>query len=272
MPDGSPKKGPRNSRPPRPRALAQRRLRPGLPPTVAIRVPPAPKPAIVAELPAPPPSPPPAPEPVAATRPVAAATPHRANGLVLKGEYWEVRYDGRAAMIGDCRGMRYLALLIAQAAREPRPLHARELVALANGEPAGPIALDAKIEVLDATARKALAARLEDLAAERDRACATDDLDRAAALDAEFERIVLELRHAEGGGAKGRRGTFTDAGERARKAVGKAIAEAVARIAAHNQVSAFAAHLDASVRKGQWLSYTGGADWHVDFTPPRPRG
>ena len=269
MPDGSRRKAPRNSRPPRPRALAQRKLRLGLPPTVAIRVPPAPKSTPAPDVPPPPPAPerPPAPEPVV-VRPAPAP---RGNGLVLKGEYWEVRYDGRSAVIGDSRGMRYLALLIAQAAREPRPLHACELVALASGEPARPIALDSKIEVLDPTARRQLAARLEDIAAERDRACAVDDLDTAAALDAEFERIVLELRHAEGGGPKGRRGAFSDAGERARKAVGKAIAEAVARIATYKEVSAFAAHLDASVRKGQWLSYTGGGDWHVDFTPPLPR-
>jgi hypothetical protein len=194
------------------------------------------------------------------------------NGLTLKGNFWEVRYDGRSAIVGDSRGMRYIALLIAQAAREPRPLHACELVALASGEPPGPIALDAKVEVLDATARKQLTKRLEDIAAERDRACAVDDLDTASALDEEFERIVLELRHAEGGGPKGRRGAFTDAGERARKAVGKAIAEAVARIATCKEVAAFAAHLDQAVRKGQWLSYVGGDDWHIDFTPPLPRG
>ena len=79
-----------------------------------------------------------------------------------------------------------------QAARDPRRLHARELVALASGE-AGPIELDAAEPLLDAAAKKQLAARLEQLADERDRAVAADALDRAAALDDEFERI-LELQ------------------------------------------------------------------------------
>ena len=272
MPGGNTRKAPRNSRPLRPRALAQRKLRVGLPPTVAVRVPPAAQTAAAA-VPAPQapaPSEPPAPERV--VPPKTEAPQARGNGLVLKGEYWEVRYEGRSAMIADCRGMRYLALLIAQAAHEPRPLHACELVALASGEPPGSIALETKIEVLDAAARKQLAKRLEDIATDRDRACAVDDLDKAAALDEEFERIVLELRHAESGGQKGRRSAFADAGERARKAVGKAIAEAVARIAAYKEVSACAAHFDASVRKGQWLSYSGDVRWQIDFTPPLPRG
>ena len=273
MAGGNTRKAPRNSRPLRPRALAQRKLRVGLPPTVAVRVPPAPKTAAAAAVPAPqPPAPPDPPAPERVVPPKIEVPPARANGLALKGEYWEVRYEGRSAMIADCRGMRYLALLIAQAAHEPRPLHACELVALASGEPPGPIALEAKIEVLDAAARAQLARRLEDIAAERDRACAVDDLDNASALDEEFERIVLELRHAERGGRKGRRGAFADAGERARKAVGKAIAEAVARIAAYKEVAACAAHFDASVRKGQWLSYSGDVGWQIDFTPPLPRG
>jgi hypothetical protein len=268
---GRARKPPRNSRPPQPRALAQRRLRPGLPPTVALRAParPAPRAASPATIPV---AAPPPPIEAPAVKPAAAPPRPSANGLALKGDFWEVRYGGRSAIVADCRGMRYIAILIAQAAREPRPMHARELVALATGEAAGPIELDARVEVLDETARKQLARRLEDIAAERDRACALDELDRAAALDEEFERIVLELRHAEGGGPKGRRGAFADAGERARKAVGKAIAEAVARIATHKEVSAFAEHLDASVRKGQWLSYAGGTDWQIDFTPPLPRG
>jgi hypothetical protein len=187
---------------------------------------------------------------------------------VLRGGFWEIRYGGGSAIVADSRGLRYIALLIAQAAREPRPMHARELVALADGQAPAAIELDAKVEVLDATARQQLVRRLEELATERDRACATEQLDKAAALDDEFERIVAELRHAEGGG---RRGTFTGAGERARKAVGKAIAETIARIATYKEVAALADHLEAAVRKGQWLSYAGDADWHVDFTPPLPR-
>jgi hypothetical protein len=165
--------------------------------------------------------------------------------------------------------MRYIAHLIAQAQHGPKPLHARELVALASGQPAGPVELEARDTMLDPTAKKQLTARLEAIAAERDRASAVENFDEAERLDEEFERIVLELRHAEGSGRKG--AAFTDAGERARKAVAKAIAEAVTRIAAYKEVAPLAEHLRGALRKGQWLSYTGSGGWHVDLRPlPRP--
>ena len=188
-----------------------------------------------------------------------------ANALALRGEYWEVRYQGATAVLEDSRGLRYIALLIRDAHAPNGPLHAKELAALATGQRPETTELEAHDQVLDAVARQQLTARLADIAAERDRACAREDFTRAAELDAEHERITAELVHGA------RRGAFNDAAERARKAVAKAISDAVARIATHPELAPLASHLTAAIRKGQWLSYSDSTTWDVDFRPPLPR-
>ena len=210
----------------------------------------------------------PVPQPDVAPRPV-AALPAVANSLVLRGEYWEISYEGRTAIVEDCRGLRYIALLIQDASAGGGPTHAKELVARASGAPVVTTELERKDLLLDDTARRQLMARLAELAAERDRACAIDDFDGAAALDAECERITEELSRAAAGNH--RRGTFTDAGEKARKAVAKAISDAITRVGSHPELSQLAQHLSSAVRKGQWLSYNGAAGWRIELRAPLPR-
>ena len=185
------------------------------------------------------------------------------NALVMRGEYWEVTYDGSSSILDDCRGLRYIAILIRDTRASQHPLHAKELVALAAGQWSGPIEVEARDVLLDAAARTQLTKRLEEVAFERNRA---DDDESAAALDEEYERIATAL--TEGSATRGRRGGFTDSGEKARKAVGKAISEAVAKIAACPGLLPLAEHLGAAIRKGLWLSYTGSLEWEIDFRPP----
>ena len=251
---------------PRPRSVVHRKLRPldtardrpldtapdRSPATARARV--VPSPHLRVEPPVPITGP--APAPVATA---AADT----NALLLRGDFWEITYEGRTAIVEDCRGLRYIALLIQDAAGASGPVHAKELVARASG--ATPVAteLERKELLLDDMARRQLMGRLEDIAAQRDRACAMDDFEEAAALDAECERVAEELSRAAADGK--RRGTFTDGGEKARKAVAKAISEAVTRVASHPDLSPLAQHLSSAIRKGQWLSYTGMPGWRVDL-------
>jgi hypothetical protein len=238
-----------------------RKLRPVLPPGIARSV------ASVRRVPtdAEPRAVPPAlPEPASpilpSPLPVSAQTTR--NALVLRGDYWDVSYENRTAHIDDCRGLRYIALLIRDSRTSRGPIHARELVALATGQEPGGMELEMKDPMIDAAARKQLLARLEDIAEERDRACAAEDYDRAAALDAEHEQIADALSHT------GRHGAFGNAGEKARKAVGKAVSEAIAKLGGCPDLIPLARHLTAAIQKGQWLSYTGSLDWHIDFQPP----
>ena len=259
----------------RPRFFAQRRLRPGLPPTVAQRYthtaslrssqPAAAAPLGSACAAAPLASLPSTPEiaPVVAP-PIPPAIAPPARALVLRGRFWEVTYGGVTAIVDDCRGLRYIALLVRNAAAGGGPLHAKELVAIAAGQPAGAVELTVADPVLDPVARTQLIARLEDLAAERREATSRNDSSRLTLLDEEYERIADAL--AEGASAPGRarRGTFTNDGEKARKAVSKAISEAVSKIASHPDLPELAQHLTSAIHKGLWLSYAGGADWEID--------
>lgn len=241
----------------RPVPLKQRKLRPGLPRTVGKR-----RPAAV-------------PESRTESQPPVVAVPAPApppeNALTLRGQFWEIRYEGRTAIVEDCRGLRYIALLMRDARPESGPIHAKELVALTSGQ-GGTTELELKDEVLDDTARRQLLARLQEVASERDRACAAEHFAKAEKLDAEYERIAEELSRTQAPGKGRRGGTFSDAGEKARKAVGKAISEAIARIASHPDLSALAEHLSSTIRKGQWLSYGGNGHWSIDLRPSLPRG
>jgi hypothetical protein len=252
----------------RPVPLAQRKLRKGIPRTTTQRSKAAASPARPSVAPAAVAA---AEEATPAPTPVLAPAATFPNALALRGGFWEITYEGRAAIVEHCRGLQYIAVLLQGTGADRGPIHAKELVARATGQ-AGPTELEAKGEVLDERARRQLLDRLEEIASERDRACAIEAFDRAEALDAEYERIAGELSRANAprkGSA--RRSTFTDAGEKARKAVGKAISEAIARIASHPDLSALAEHLSSSIRKGQWLSYTGNANWRIELRPPLPR-
>jgi hypothetical protein len=193
--------------------------------------------------------------------PVVALSP--SNSLVRRGEYWEVKYDGRTSIVEDCRGLRYIALLIRDAQGDSGPLHAKELVALATGQTPEPIELETSESVLDGTARTAFMKRLEEIAAER---AHTEDEASLAALDEECDRIADALdQAARGRRGQGRGSTFNTAGEKARKAVGKAISEAIVRIRSCSELSMLADHLAQTVRKGLWLSYSGTVAWQVEF-------
>jgi hypothetical protein len=190
--------------------------------------------------------------------------------LSLRGDYWEVTYEKQTVLVEDCRGLRYIALLLQRGAASG-PIHAKELVALATGHQPVATELEADEPLLDTVAQQQLVHRLRDIAADRNQACATDDLTRAAALDEEYERIADQLSLARSPKGSRRGGSFNHASERARKAVAKAISEAIARIDGHTSMASLATHLASAIRKGQWLSYGGHTDWMIHVPDPLPR-
>src|SRR5689334_18615337 len=154
----------------RPRTLARPKLSRRRPPTLAVRgaetAPPdqTPPAAAVRQAPALPPAPhveppipqiaPPVPPPVppqahaAPQAPRPALKPTTANAMVLRGEVWEVTFDGHTLMLDGTRGLRYIALLIRDARPGSGPLHAKELVALADGRKSDAIELERPDEIL----------------------------------------------------------------------------------------------------------------------------
>jgi hypothetical protein len=188
----------------------------------------------------------------------------RPNSLQMSGDYWQICYENRSAIIDDSRGLRYIALLIQHTGENKGPLHASELVALARGAGNVLVELPSKDPVFDATAEHEITKRFEQIAFERNAACARGDYDRVAVLDAEVDEITAEFERLKGRGRK--KAVFNTDGEKARKAVSKAIADTLAKLGSLPEMEPLAKHLTEGIRRGQWLSYNGNIEWKIDFS------
>jgi hypothetical protein len=182
-----------------------------------------------------------------------------------EGEYWTVAYGGSVVRLRDTKGLRHLARLLTDPARE---VLAVELEA-AECRPAGTVvggsrgrAGAGELEVrpdlgdagtlLDATAKAAYKARLGELRAELEEARSGNDPVRASRARAELDFLAAELARAVGLGGRDRRAASH--AERARLNVTRAIRAAMANLArAHPSLGE---HLSSTIRTGRYCSYT----------------
>ena len=194
----------------------------------------------------------------------AAAAEVAGNVFRREGEYWTVGYEGSVVRLKDSKGLRHLARLLAQPGRE---LLAADLEA-ANNPGAGPPPsgspqancgelrvrpdLGDAGELLDAMAKAAYRARVEELRAEVEEAEGLHDPVRAAKARAELDFLVAELARAVGLGGRDRRAASH--AERARLNVTRAIRTAIANLARANP--ALGRHLVSTVHTGRYCSYT----------------
>jgi AAA ATPase domain len=197
-------------------------------------------------------------------QPTAAAAGVARNLFRREGEYWTVAYDGEVVRLKDAKGLRHLARLLAQPGRE---LLATDLEAADRGPaaaaPVGPGGrarggeLEARPDLgdagalLDAEAKAAYRARLEELRAELEEAEGFNDPERAARARAEREFLTAELARAVGLGGRDRRAASH--AERARLNATRAIRGAIANLARANP--SLGRHLAATVRTGRYCSY-----------------
>ena len=151
-----------------------------------------------------------------------------------KGTTGRVVYDGKTVRVRDAKGMHYLARLLADPGRE---FHALDLagdgvasasvgVADESGMAIGDVG-DAGIR-LDAEAKSAYRARLQELQDEAAQAEAWNDIERAARAQQEIAFLTDELKGAVGLGGRDRR--EASAAERARLSVTRALRSAIVRI------------------------------------------
>src|SRR5258707_4170884 len=163
------------------------------------------------------------------------AQPPADVSLRREGDYWSVVVEGRTVRMRDRKGMRYLALLLAEPSRE---FHVLDLVAAENpsaapaasataAEPSRRALGDAG-ELLDAPAKNAYRRRLAEIEDDIQQARALGDTDRTGQPDARREFLVRELSRAVGLGGRDRRAA--SASERARVAVTRAIRQEIVRI------------------------------------------
>jgi len=195
----------------------------------------------------------------------AAAPEGTRNVFRQEGEYWTVCYEGSVVRLKDAKGLRHLARLLTHPGRE---FHTVDLEA-AEGQapPAAPVGPRGRAEagelevrpdlgdageLLDATARAAYKARLEELGAELEEAEGFTDSARAAKARQERDFLVDELARAVGLGGRDRRAASH--AERARLNATRAIRAAMANLARANP--SLGRHLSSTIRTGRYCSYT----------------
>jgi hypothetical protein len=205
-----------------------------------------------------------APEGVAAADcPSSTAVPETLSDVFRReGDYWTVRYQGSVVRLKDAKGLRHLARLLANPARE---FHAVDLesadspaahrAATARGRSDDLVTradLGDAGELLDATAKAAYHTRIEELRTELEEAEGFNDPARAAKARAELDFLVAELARAVGLGGRDRRAAAH--AERARLNATRAIRAAIVNVARVHP--SLGRHLDSTIRTGRYCSYT----------------
>jgi tetratricopeptide (TPR) repeat protein len=191
--------------------------------------------------------------------------------LAREGDVWRLDYEGRVLRVRDAKGLRHLALLLANPGVE---FHAVEVAGSAEGVAGAPDVEgdglsvragtgDAGV-VLDAQAKAEYRARLEDLRADIEEAEAFNDPERAARAREEMEFIAQELSAAVGLGGRDRRAA--SAAERARVNVTRALKREIRRIA--DEDARLGRELSTTVRTGTFCAYEPDprhpVQWRVD--------
>ena len=179
--------------------------------------------------------------------PTSPSTPeHRDDAFLRDGEDWTVTFRARTVRLRDSKGLVYIAELLGSPGKE---IHVAALAGLGRSESAslgndvGP--------VIDAKAKQAYQARVEELRAERDEARDWGDLERAARAEEELWFLTHELSSAYGLGGRARRAD--DPTERIRKAVTNRVRQSMTKIdAVHPELGR---HFSNSIRTGTFCSY-----------------
>jgi hypothetical protein len=197
----------------------------------------------------------------APTEPAPATDGATSAVLAREGDVWRLDYEGRVLHVRDAKGMRHLALLLANPGVE---FHAVDVAGGGEGPAAaggGADLASAGLAVragtgdagpaLDAQAKAEYRSRLEDLRAELEEAEAFNDPERGARAREEMDFIAQELSSAVGLGGRDRR-VASDA-ERARVNVTRALKREIRRIA--DEDARLGRELQTTVRTGTFCAY-----------------
>ncbi len=209
---------------------------------------------------------------------VPTATGTRGGRLRRAGDVWNLQWEGRSLLLRDSKGLRYLALLLADPGVE---VHSLDLVAgPAPSRPtaragAGAVRSDelrvrpageGGMPSLDERAKREYRRRLAELREELTEAEDWGDPERVAAAREEIDTIAHELAAAVGLGGRDR--PAGAAAERARVNATRAIRGAISRIGQADEDLGH--HLATTVNTGTFCSYTprpGSPGWDIGWDP-----
>lgn len=168
------------------------------------------------------------------------------NVFRLRGEFWQLSFDGKTAFLKDSVGMGYIARLL----MEPNvSIPAVTLLAARAGiDPL--VATGSSGEVLDDEAREKYGKRYRALLKDLAEAKENNDLGQIEKLESEMEALTNQLASATGLGGRSR--TQFDI-EKVRKSVSMAVSRDIERIGKSHE--SLGRHLDAAIDSGLAFSY-----------------
>jgi hypothetical protein len=185
-----------------------------------------------------------------------APRPSRTRRVVFQRDdtgRWTIGSEASTFALADLKGLHYLRLLIEQPGCDVEALALSDAVA---GHPGTELKQSDTGDVLDETAMRAYRQRLAQLDAQLDDADARGDEHLAQKATEERDALLEQLRSATGLGGRARRSGAST--ERARVAVRKAVAAAIAQIERHDP--SMARTLRDSIRTGTMCRYEPNPD------------
>ena len=185
-------------------------------------------------------------------------TENATEGLWREGDHWALRYRGCEARLRHAKGLGYLAVLLEHPGAEIGRARApgRRAGRAGRGDRRARAELRADDAAgagaaLDARAKAAYRARVDELREELEQARDWADDERVARAQEELDFIARELARAVGLGGRDR--PTASQAERARQNVGRAVHKAVRQIA--TALPELGAHLERAVHTGATCSY-----------------
>jgi hypothetical protein len=190
----------------------------------------------------------PSPPPVVAAAATAPVSDRAVASFSCTGSVRTVVLGGITTSLPDLKGFRYLERLLSAPGRE---FHVLDLVAVDEGVlPAGNVARQDGLIVLDDRAREAYRRRLAEVQDDIDDATAMNDLARRELAERDRDYLIAELRSAVGSPD----GHAPAAAPSGQEPPSPAIRYGLDRLADHHPVAA--THLGQRIRTGAYCSYS----------------
>jgi TolB-like protein len=176
----------------------------------------------------------------------------RENAMILRGDLWEIHFDGKISRVPDMKGLRDLIRLLQNPEQE---FHCTDLLG-------APVLVGETEFVFDEKAKRSYQQRLLELQEEISVAEQSNDLKRGSGLRQEYDELISHLSTSLG--LRGRTRKTNDHVDKARSAVTWRIRKAIEKI--QKVDASLAKHLTLAVKTGIFCRYVPerSSNWSVE--------